>query len=668
MSGWLRVIARWVRFPTRFLAGSAEIALRNLVVLAVFYAGLELLAVGGSLLGVKLSGMAAAGIIGVSALTAWYYGRQFRVARDVEAESGLAASGFFFLTVLVYLLLWFLARALPDFSYDGNYYHTPPIHFWIRSGSIHWIGAGLSPHWGPIALFPWNGYPKAIETVGYLFLLAAGSGRLLNSLNLLFLPLGFLSVVSLSRTLGARAGYALAAGCLFVLLPVNLAQSLTAMVDTGSAACYLAFFAVYLAAARAIRKGEIPWRSLIGLGAAWGLAVGSKAPGIVLIPAGALLLLARRRWFGRRPVGDGHPAGSVSFSRVLLFSSGAVLLAIAVGGFWTVRNWIETGNPLHPVEINLAGREIFPGVDIDIQHRPPYDEGSENWTQAERILANWTNCLRGNDLANLVYDSRRGGLGIAWLASIPALIWVLLGGRKAGETKPAAAGFVDLLLIGLVMFFVMPRHHNHMARYTIWLAGLGLPCLAVVTGRMGTATGKQRWKKSAAAVWLGAVFLLAGRETIASLRLHISFLETFRGREAAVVSPLQVLPAGRSPYPSGYYWNDLNGTIMEMIMAGVDPVGVAIAEKNQRHLIFGHLVQGEALGRRDVIFIDHLRAESDPGYLSRLIEGNAVRYIIWDSTLPLNPILVNDSVREDYGLGKGLWHVFTFPPEKLNAL
>ncbi len=107
-----------------------------------------------------------------------------------------------------------------------------------------------------------------------------------------------------------------------------------------------------------------------------------------------------------------------------------------------------------------------------------------------------------------------------------------------------------------------------------------------------------------------------------------------------------------------------------MIMAGDETTAVAIKEKNQRHLIFGHLVQGPALGKREIVFIDHIRAEDEPGYLSLLIRERSIRYVIWDSTLPLYPELVNGSVRQDYGLGNGLWHVFTFahPEERVPSL
>ncbi len=104
---------------------------------------------------------------------------------------------------------------------------------------------------------------------------------------------------------------------------------------------------------------------------------------------------------------------------------------------------------------------------------------------------------------------------------------------------------------------------------------------------------------------------------------------------------------------------DLNGSIFEMIMAGT-PIGVALKEISTHHLVFGHLVQCPAPGRRRIVFIDHFRAESEPDYLPRLIAENGLRYVIWNSALPLYGVLVNGSIRQDYRLANEHLHVFSF--------
>ncbi len=706
----------------RRTAGCEEGPLALLGGLSLFWAVVTALPLLAGSASITLSRPLAIGFIIFAALAGWRYQRILGGGAWTGSSSpGAFARGFFYLTVVLYLLLWVLAYALPDFSYDGNYYHSPTIHFWLNQGSVHWIETGSSSHWGPVGAFAWNGYPKGVEVVQSIFLLATGCSRLLNSVNLLFLPLGGLAVTGIALTLGAPSGPALVAGCLFFFLPVNLAQSLTGMVDTASAACYLAFFALLLGVAKRIGCGRVPWRWLAGLGASLGLAAGSKWPGLFLIPAGGVILVVRL-YLARRKVrreAANRPVPPLSFSRGGAFIALTLLIGLLLGGYWAGRNWIRTGNPLYPVEVTVGGRQLFVGVDLATQFRPPYREGTEEWSQAKRVLANWLACSRLSDPEVLVYDSRVGGLGFAWLVSIPAVLWLFYLCLRAflgkmfsrsskghcqeqsdeaisphstmasdgqyidGVAPPGIAKTLrhnrdklleqqnsgniggsfflpDLLFLCLLMFFALPRHHSHMARYTIWLAGLGLPCLAVVTGRISAPAGEKRWWRWLGPAWLGAVCLLASRDALTGLRLHLSFLDTFQGKEVSGCWGSRLARALRSPYPSGYYWSDLNGTVMELIMAGRDPVGVAIAEKNQRHLIFGHLVQGQALGERKIVFIDHFRVESEPDYLPRLIREDKIRYAIWDSTIPLNASLVNGSVRQDYSVGKELWHIFTF--------
>jgi len=653
--------------PPRMPAGEEKKVIGFLAALCLFYGLLTALPLLASLFSFAVSRPLVFLFILLSLAGAGMYWKSLRgnrIRRPLRRPGRLAA-GFFGLTLLLYLALWILAYSLPDFSYDGNYYHTPPIHFWLRGGGIHWIGTGISPHWQDVSVQNWNGYPKGVEVVQYVFLLASGSVRLLNTGNLLFLPLGVAAIIAISLILGARPGFALAAGCLFVLMPINLAQSLTAMVDTASASAYLAFFALLLGVIQGFGRGKVPWKLAVGAGAALGLAVGSKGPGLFLVPAGGAVLLfrllqSRRR--SRRKIGEGSEVRPGLGSGLLLIAA-VLLVGISLGGFWAGRNWMKTGNPLYPVEIRVAGRPVFPGVDFARQFRPPYRAGTEDWSQPGRIISNWFGCFRFGDPGVLVYDSRSGGLGFPWLLSIPAVIGliVILRKRKTRGVSESGAGYLmDLIFLCLVMFFAMPRDHNHMSRYTIWLAGLGLPCLAVVCGRLAAKSGKKLPLRYAGFAWFGLACLLAGREALAGLRLHFSFTDTFRGREAAAFSFGRLVRAARSPYPAGYYWGDLNGTIFEMIMAGTEPVGVALGERSTHHLVFGHLVQGSALGSRRIVFIDHLRAESEPDYLPRLIEENALRYVIWDSALPLNAALVNDSIRQDYRLANDLLHVFTF--------
>jgi len=656
-------------------ARSADLFLGLVASISVLFAASEVITLAASLLGVSISRFFAVFLVVISTGIAVYYWVRLRRNHSPSrrlSSPGRIAIAFAILTLLLYLFLWILAYTLPDFSYDGNYYHSPTIHFWMLKGNVHWIQVGESQHWGPIVAYPWNGYPKSVEVIGYIFLKICGSARLLNSINLLFLPLGGFSIAALAAIFGAPAGFALVAGCLFLFIPINLAQSLTAMVDTASAACYLAFFALLLGTVRRIDRGVSPLPFCFGLAAALGLAAGSKGTGPILVAAGALVLAIRvvtSRRKERQSRGSDNPFRAPS-RRALFSLVAAFIFAIALGGFWQLRNWIHTGNPLYPVEVSMGGHRIFDGVDISRQFKPPYREGTKEWNQPERILSNWMSCLHLGDVRNYVYDSRWGGLGFVWLLSIPAVVWLIfirLKQKRGSPAGPETRYLPDLVFICLVMFFAMPHNHNHMSRYTIWLVGLGLPCLAAVAGRMAVSGEKIKRFRLIGYTWFGVVSMLGAWEAFFSISMHSSFIESFRGGEDKVPVLSSILSAAQAPYPVGYRWGDFNGSILEMILAGDEPVAVAIQEKNQRHLIFGHLVQGPALGKREIVFIDHIRAEEEPKYLPLLIREKSIRYVIWDSTLTLRRELVNGSIRQDYGLGKGLWHVFTFAPSEERA-
>ena len=37
-------------------------------------------------------------------------------------------------------------------------------------------------------------------------------------------------------------------------------------------------------------------------------------------------------------------------------------LGLLLGGYWYLRNWLVTGNPLYPVQVDLGAWTLFPGA------------------------------------------------------------------------------------------------------------------------------------------------------------------------------------------------------------------------------------------------------------------------------------------------------------------
>jgi hypothetical protein len=400
---------------------------------------------------------------------------------------------FFAYGLVVYALLWLLAHALPDLSYDGNTYHLASIGMWSLAGRIHWIQE-------PLGDACWmNGHPKAGEVLAFLLTRATGDGHWVTALNLMFLPLGAVGIALLSRRLGASRGLAPAAGVAFLLLPVNLAQSSTTYVDSAFACCAAAALALalYLWSERH-REGGVGLGEIAQLGIAVGLAAGIKQSGLVLaLPIFALT--AGTLWAGRP--GPASPR--------LVRAAGLLLALLAVaavcGGYWYGRNWVMTGSPLYPGGLQVAGRTIFPGPRasalIGGAERDEVAEGRLPRFLPVRLAYVWAQGLSAYPRSELDYDSEQGGLGLLWpLACLPAL--VVLCARALRRRSPPPRDLV-LALTALVVLAFLGTPMNWWARFTVWIYALGLPCFAVLWTELAARPGRS-WGR----FWAGACLVL----------------------------------------------------------------------------------------------------------------------------------------------------------------
>jgi hypothetical protein len=158
-----------------------------------------------------------------------------------------------------------------------------------------------------------------------------------------FWALTGVAVYALARELGAGAAAATVGACLLLTMPAIAVPALIAGLVDVLAAFGVAAGLLFLA--RHWRTGKRSDLVLAGLGL--GLAFGTKWYGV----AAAVLVLiawAAARLISRRPPGE-------------LVRQAAALagLILAAGGIWMVRNWVESGNPVLPLEVTLLGHTIF---------------------------------------------------------------------------------------------------------------------------------------------------------------------------------------------------------------------------------------------------------------------------------------------------------------------
>lgn len=531
--------------------------------------------------------------------------------------------------LLAYVLLWALAVHSPDLSWDGNAYHIPPISLWASHGGIYWID---QPYLEGLL----NGYPKGVETVAYGAAMAFGND-FLNTVNLWFLPLGALGIAVIAVTLGIRSlPAAIAAGALYLILPVNMNQSSTTYVDAAFAACVVAFIALWL---ENLKQKRTSLSSAFVLGAAASLALGAKSSAFLVIGLAVLIWIAVRVWDHARRVrsgADSHCGRWWIRGLLILLLTGAV--ALADGGFWYLRDWVRTGSPLYPVGLTVGQKVIFPGSQVAeaMAEEKNTPEEFVNLSALQRVgvswlqgISKWPRSIRG-------YDSRFGGLGFLWLlAGIPAVLVLLIASRRLEHDRRHF--WLLLILVGLA-YTLTPM--NWWSRYVIWIYALGLPAFALVMQHLLPGGAQpNRPLRAALGAW-AAIALLAG---------------VFEGAYCAVDNIALATPgsAGRNPlnllrkqawtWPAAYLYPEMQDTALEdLILNGRN---VAIGPHGDANYNFytglvGQLAQ--PVGERTITFVDEDVTADE-------LRAGCYDALLWDESVGKSESLVEAPAGEALG-------------------
>lgn len=504
-----------------------------------------------SLVSLRLTRVVALGILCVALLAAW------RVWIGLKDDGPIAppwagvseqrwgrsiARGF----ATLYLLLFACAVAVPDLSWDANSYHLPTVQQWFQTGLVEWVEG---PE--PSILQFMNGYPKAAEVLS-LFLCTLVHPALSHTFNLVYLPLGMLGIASIARALGAARGVALAAGAAFLLVPINLGQSPTAYVDSAFGSAVIAWLAatIWLRHLDAKRLGI----EAVVLGCALGQVIGIKGTGLLLGAVGTVAL------FGVHLIA--RP--TLPVRTVLTWWLVVATCALGVGGWWYVRNLAHGHNPIYPIGVSLAGVTLLPGLDAYAPAGAFAADGLiEHWPVPAQVAFTWLQGLWYWPQSIVGFDPRLGGLGFLWpLACLPAVV-ALVRQRLLvrGAWRDELVREPLWLLLGIVATGVVLVPCPWWSRYTVWIYGLGLPCLAA---------GQQLWTGPFARKWLAACVAIALLEAgIVFARWQVPLVGV--GIRAARGDSR----APRRPIPSHFFppWA-LRGSVIEPLASGHDTIGV----------------------------------------------------------------------------------------------
>ena len=295
----------------------------------------------------------AVAALGAGALVARQAWRALRGAgpgaaavREVAASPPTAADALAVLALLAALASRVWAGLHHDggtFTYDVLSYHLHLPASWWAAGRV---GVVPTP-FGDQA----PAYAPANAELTYLLALAAtGNLRLAHAGQAAYAGLAALAIVATARQLGTTRRLACGAAIAFLMIPEVWQQAIGAMADLALASFVLACLPFLLR----LRRHPDRW-DVVALGAGLGLVVGTKYAGALLalpLLGASAALLARggpRRWL--RP-----EAGA------------ALLLVLACGGFWYVRNAALTGDPTYPVTFRLGpvtvGRGLYGGAEM----------------------------------------------------------------------------------------------------------------------------------------------------------------------------------------------------------------------------------------------------------------------------------------------------------------
>ncbi|MDD5044283.1 MAG: hypothetical protein PHU91_03010 [Candidatus Omnitrophica bacterium] len=226
----------------------------------------------------------------------------------------------------------------PPFGWDSLNYHFTFAVEWLKHGNLNvpiTINDDPSPTYYPI-----NG------SLLYLWLILPFKNVMLADLGQLpFFILAFLATFSIAKKLELTDEYAFFASALFLLVPNYFKQLSIAYVDVMVAAWFLtALYYLFLL------REQLSLKNALLFGIAIGLLIGTKT---LAITYAALLVLPFLFLILKRS------ALKKSFSLLACFIAGIILC----GGFAYIRNFIQTGNPLYPLDVKMFGVNIFRGVE-----------------------------------------------------------------------------------------------------------------------------------------------------------------------------------------------------------------------------------------------------------------------------------------------------------------
>jgi hypothetical protein len=297
-------------------------------------------------------------------------------------------------------------------------FHLPGVARWIQTGTV-WQVDQFLPGFAT-AQYPNNGDLLLLATV-----LPWRDLAFARLPGVLFFVLTGVSVYALAIELGARKAAAATFAAFALAVPPVSIYALEGLPDDITLSLLAIGILFLLRHARTRRGGELA----IG-GLAIGLALGTKWFGLT---AAAVIVVI---WVAARVIARRRPAE-------LAREGGLLLGTIALGGgFWLVRNLVESGNPLYPKAVSLFGVKLFAGSRGDVVDR--FGFTIAHYLTQPRILREY------------IYPGFKSQLGVAGLVLLAGLVIALVYSvRKRRQSPGGAVLAVALVTVGICITYVI---------------------------------------------------------------------------------------------------------------------------------------------------------------------------------------------------------------------
>lgn len=226
-------------------------------------------------------------------------------------------------------------------EYDSIAYHLPFVAKWLQTGTLN--NLYYSAFAGPISYYPSN-----YELLGLWTFLPFRNDFFANLINFpLFIILGTV-IWRIFRNFGIDKNTALIATAIPFYMPIFLHQAGLPLVDL----FFVLIFAIsiYFLQEISINQEKEKYSDFLLFGLSIGLFIGTKYLGLVY---GALIILLLA----------GIAFYHAKNKKIKLYKAGFITIAgiLFTGSFFYIRNWIDSGNPLFPVDVNFSGINIFEG-------------------------------------------------------------------------------------------------------------------------------------------------------------------------------------------------------------------------------------------------------------------------------------------------------------------